>query len=233
VADQSALATLTNIFTAPTEAFAAIKEQPRPWLPLLLLIVVYGVVSFTYLNAVDLAWFFDRAMQNAPNLTEAQREQAVETQANMSPNLLGSFASVSAAVAFLVLVAIVALYFTGVSAAMNAGIRFKQWFGLLAWCAMPVLLGLVASIANVLFSDARFMPQEALNPLAFGNLLGIDSEGAPFTQRALLSLDVTAIWCLVLQVLGFQAWTGRSTLVAAAVALAPILVVFVIVGAFA
>lgn len=232
MASTSAFTTLTNIFTAPSEAFGAIKERPSPWLPLALLIGVYCAVSFAYLTSVDLPWLFDRAMQSAPNLTDEQRAQAVEAQARMSPYVLGSIGSVSAAASFVIVFAIVALYFTGVSFAMNAGIKFKQWFALLAWCTLPFVLGLLASLANVFFSDARFMPQEAMNPLSFGNLFAIDSEGGPLSQRILLSLDVTTVWALVLQVLGFQAWTGRSTAVAAAVVLAPLLLIFVVVGAF-
>lgn len=233
MADTPAFTTLTDIFTAPGVAFAAIKERPSPWLPLVLMIGVYCAVSFAYVTSVDLAWFFDRAMQNAPNLTDEQRAQAVETQASMSPYLLGSVGSASAAASFLIVFAVVALYLTGVSFAMNAGIKFKQWFALLAWCSVPLVLGLLASLANVLTSDARFMPQEAMNPLSFGNLLALDSEGGPLSQRILLSLDITTIWSLVLQVLGFQAWTGRSTAVASAVVLAPLLALFVLVGAFA
>lgn len=233
MADTSAFTILTNVFTTPGEAFAAIKQRPSPWLPLVLLIGVYCAVSFAYLTSIDLAWFFDRAMQNAPNLTDEQRARAVETQAGMSPYVLASVGSLSAAASFLIAFAIGALYFTGVSFALSAGVKFKQWFALLAWCSVPFLLGLLASLANVLTSDARFMPQEAMNPLSFGNLLALDSEGATLSQRILLSLDITTVWSLVLQVLGFQAWTGRSTAVASAVALAPLLILFVILGAFA
>lgn len=233
MADTSAFSVLTDIFAAPGAAFAAIKERPSSWLPLVVLIGAYCAVSFAYLTSVDLAWFFDRAMQNAPNLTDEQRAQAVETQAGMSPYVLGSVGSMSAAASFVFVFAIVALYLTGVSSAMSAGIKFKQWFALLAWCALPLVLGLLASLANVLTSDARFMPQEAVNPLSFGNLLALDSEGGPLSQRILLSLDVTTVWSLVLQVLGFQAWTGSSTAVAAAVVLAPLLALFVLFGAFA
>lgn len=234
MANTTAATVLTNIFTAPAEAFAAIRDRPRPWLPIGLLVVAYCATIFVYLNSVDLPWFFDRQMQNAAfELTDEQRARAVEAQASMSPTLLASISGVSAAIAFLAWFALVAFYLTGVGVALKTGIKFKQWFALVAWCAVPVVLGLVATLANLIVSDVRFMPQEAINPLSFGNLLAIDSEGAPMSQRILLALDLTAVWSVVLQVLGVQAWTGRSTAVAAAVALGPLALIVLVSAAAA
>ena len=47
---------LTNIFTAPQAAFAAIKERPNPWLPLLAMMGGTFVVQFLYMQLVDLPW---------------------------------------------------------------------------------------------------------------------------------------------------------------------------------
>jgi hypothetical protein len=226
MANASAVAVLANIFTSPGEAFAALKERPSPWLPLLILIAAYCTMIFVYLNSVDLPWFFDRALQmSAAQMTDEQRAQAVEMQSNISPMVLASISAVSAVIAFLAIFALVSFYYTGVGFAMSSGIKFKQWFALTAWCSLPVVLGLLASLANVLVSDARFLPQEALNPLSFGNLLALDTEGASMLQRIAMSLDLTTLWSVVLQVLGFQAWTGRSTAVAAAVVLGPVAVI--------
>ena len=123
----------------------------------------------------------------------------------------------------------IALYFTGVSFATNDGVKYRQWFAMIAWSMMPVVFGLVASFVNLLVSDARFLPQEQLNPLSFGNLLGIDSEGASIVQRILLSLDVTTLWVVVLQIVGYQVFTQRSIVRAAVVVLGP-LAVIVLVG---
>ena len=104
----------------------------------------------------------------------------------------------------------IALYYTGVSFATNDGVKFRQWFALIAWCSLPVVFGMIASFVNLLVSDARFLPQEQLNPLSFGSLLALDSEGATIVERILLPLDVTVLWTTVLQILGYQAFTQRS-----------------------
>jgi hypothetical protein len=231
MADTSVLSVATNIFASPNEAFAVIRERSRAWLPLLVLIVGYCAVSLLYMNSVDLPWFMDRQLQAGPNfaeLTEAQRDEAVQAAANVSPMVYGAIGAVSSTLFVLLWFSVMALYYTGVSFATNDGIKFKQWFSLLAWCALPVLLGLLASLVNLLVTDARFLPQESLNPLSFGSLFSIEAEGASILQRVSLGLDVTTLWSLVLTVLGYQYWTKRSLPVAAVVVLGPLLLIVAI-----
>ena len=228
----SALQVATNVFLSPAQAFPQIKERPSPWFPLAVLLLGYCVTSFVYLHRVDLAWFMDLQMQNAPNLTDEQREQAVNAALRISPTTYGAIGAVTTTLSVLVIFALIALYYTGVSFATNAGIKFKQWFGLICWCTLPAAFGLLATIVNLLVSDVRFLPQESLNPLSFGNLLAIDPTGAPTSQRILLSLDPTTIWSVVLTILGYQAWTNRSLVHATLVVLGP-LILIVLVSALA
>ena len=128
----------------------------------------------------------------------------------------------AAPISILIVVAIVALYFTGVSFATNDGVKYGQWFAMITWALMPIVIGLAATFINLLVSDSRFIPQDKLNPLAFGNLLGIDVAGLPSAQRGLLRLDISSIWAVVLLVLGHQVFTQRSIVRAAIVVLGPI-----------
>jgi hypothetical protein len=232
MADSASSNVLVNIFTAPSVAFAAIKERPNPWLPLLIVVVGYCVVSFVYLQVVDLPWLMDRQLSQAGNLTDEQRAQAVEGALRISPTVYGAIGAVSTSISIVAVLALVALYFTGVSFATNDGVRFRQWFAMIVWSTMPVVFGLLATFVNLLVNDARFLPQESLNPLSFGQLLAIDSEGTPIVQRILLSLDITATWGIVLQVIGYQVFTQRSIVRAAVVVLGP-LAVLVLVGVLA
>jgi hypothetical protein len=225
MADPSSVSTLVNIFTSPSVAFAAIKERPNPWLALLIVLIGYCAVSYVYLQVVDLPWMLDRQLSQGGNLTEEQRNQAVEGALRISPSVYGAIGAVSTSLSILVVVALVALYYTAVSFATNDGVKFGQWFTMISWSMMPVVFGLVASFVNLLVSDARFLPQEQLNPLSFGNLLAIDSEGTPVFQRILLSLDVTALWSVVLQVIGYQVFTQRSIVRSAVVVLGPLAVI--------
>jgi hypothetical protein len=232
MADSASSNVLVNIFTAPSVAFAAIKERPNPWLPLLIVVVGSCVVSFVYLQVVDLPWLMDRQLAQAGNLTDEQRAQAVENALRISPTVYGAIGAASTSISIVAVFALVALYFTGVSFATNDGVKFRQWFAMIVWSTMPVVFGLLATFVNLLVNDARFLPQESLNPLSFGQLLAIDSEGTPIVQRILLSLDITATWGIVLQVIGYQVFTQRSIVRAAVVVLGP-LAVLVLVGVLA
>jgi hypothetical protein len=115
-----------------------------------------------------------------------------------------------------------ALYYTAVSFVTHDGIRLKQWFALVCWCLLPSALGAIAQLVHVLSSDARFLLQDEINPLSFGNLMGIKPTDAPIAQRIMLGLDPTSLWSVVLTVLGYQSWTGSSFARTLAIVLGPI-----------
>jgi Yip1 domain len=232
MADSTTVGVLTNIFTTPSLAFAAIKERPNPWLPMLVIILGTCAVQFVYTQSVDLAWMLDRQFE-AANMTEEEREQAVEGAMRIPPLAYGFIVAIPAAIAILVIYSLIALYYTGVSFATNDGIKFGQWLALIAWCSLPSVLGLAASLVNLVVTDARFLPAEQLNPLSFGSLLAIDPQGATTVERILLSLDVTVLWSTVLQILGYQAFTQSSIVRATIVVLGPLAVIVLIASLFA
>jgi len=197
-------------------------------MPLLILIAIYCAVSAAYTLSVDLPWMIDQQLRQAQNLTDAQRDQAVQAALKIPPYVLATIGAVGAAVILPVLFALTALYYTIVSFATGDGVKYKQWFALASWCAIPIVFGLLAALVHVLGGDARFMRQEELNPFSFGNLLAIDMTGVTRLQRVLLGLDVTIVWSVVLSILGYQTFTKRSLALSAAVVLGPIAVIVVI-----
>src|SRR5258706_3985692 len=160
----SSLSVLTDIITAPSRAFAALKERPTVLLPLLILIVINGAVSVAYTSSVDLGWMIDQQLQQAQNLTDAQRDQAVKAALRIPATVYGVIAVVGTAIVLPLLFALSSLYYSGVSFVTGDGVKYKQWFSLATWCAIPVVLGLLAALVHVLAGDARFMRQEELNP---------------------------------------------------------------------
>jgi len=234
MADSSSVGVLSNIFTAPSQAFAAIKERPNPWLPLLVLIGAVFIVQFVYMQVVDFPWLMDHQLQQGGgNMTDAQRAQIVDATTRIPPSVLGALQGASGGIVILIIYALVALYYTGVSFATNDGHKFQQWLALIAWCSLPSVLGYIASLVNLQVTDARFLPAEQLNPLSFGSLLGLNPEGATIVQRILMSLDITVLWSTVLQILGYQAFTQRSITFSAAVVLGPLAVIVLVASLFA
>ena len=229
MAESSTAAVAANIFVSPGEAFAAIKERPRAWLPLLVLLAAQATVSLVYMSNVDLAWMFETQLEAAgAELTQAQREEALTAATNISPTVYGAIGAVSSSIFILVIFFCVSLYYTGISFATNDGIKLKQWFGFACWCALPTVLGILAGLVNIVAGDARFMMQEEINPLSFANLFSIDTTDASILQRILAGLDLTWIWSMVLSVIGYQAWTDRSIAKSAVIVLGPLAVIVTI-----
>jgi hypothetical protein len=227
MADSSYVALATNIFTAPREAFAALKERPRVLLPVVVLLIGFSAVSFYYLHHVDIGFMVDSQLRSNPNMTDAQREQAVAAATKLPPVIYDAVGVLAPTVIFLI-VFLVASYFTVVSFATGDGVKLKQWFALLCWCALPQVFGSIAQLVNMVVNDPRFMLQDSVDPLSFGNLLSIDRTNASIVQRYLLGLDVTVIWTLVLQVLGYQFFTKKPYATSAAIVLGPVALIVAI-----
>ena len=233
MADSTSVGVLSNIFTAPTLAFSSIKERPNPWLPLLVLMTGVFVVQFTYMQAVDYPWMVDQQLQQAGGMTDAERAQAVDAMTQLPPSVMGTLYGVGGALSVLIIYAVIALYYLGVSFATNDKTKYQQWLALIAWCSLPTVLGYIASLVNLQVTDARFLLPTELNPLSFGSLLNLDPQGATTVETILMALDVTVFWSVVLQILGYQAFTQRSFTFATAVVLGPLAIIALIASLFA
>ena len=232
MSDGSSVGVLSNIFTAPGQVFAAIKERPNPWVPLLVLMIGVFLQQFMYMRAVDVPWLIDQQLQQAGGMTEAQRTQTVDAMTQLPPSVMGIIYGVGGAISILIIYALFALYYLGVSFATNDGHKFQQWLALIAWCSLPSVLGYIASLVNLQVTDARFLLPTQLNPLSFGSLLGIEQEGASTVETILMALDVTVFWSLALMIMGYQAFTQRSIAASASIVLAPYAVIALIVSLF-
>jgi hypothetical protein len=184
--------------------------------------------QFMYMQVVDYPWMMDQQLQQAGNMTEEQRAQTVDAMTQLSPSVMGTIYGVGGALSVLIIYALIALYYLGVSFATNDKTKYKQWLALIAWCSLPTVLGYIASLVNLQVTDARFLLPTQLNPLSFGSLLGIESQGASTVETILMALDVTVIWTTVLQILGYQAFTQRSFAFATAVVLGPLALIALI-----
>jgi hypothetical protein len=233
MADSTSVGVLSNIFTAPSLAFAAIKERPNPWLPLLVLMVGLFLQQYMYMQAVDYQWLLDQQLQQAGGMTDAQRAQTVDAMTSLPQGAIAAIQGVGGALSVLIIYAVIALYYLGVSFATNDKTKYQQWLALIAWCSLPGILGIIASLVNLQVTDARFLLPTQLNPLSFGSLLNLDPQGASTVETILMTLDVTVFWSLVLQILGYQAFTQRSLTFSTAVVLGPLALIVLIASLFA
>lgn len=213
-----------NVLAAPSTAFAALKQRPTLVVPLLLLLAAAAVTTFLYMNGVDIVWFFERVMQQNPDANADQIERFnrfIENvpQAGIAATL-SSFAVLG--VGFVLLLQ--ALYYKIVTWITRDQVPYKHWFTMVCWCALPSLLTSIASIVNLLTADVSLMPQDAVNPLSFANLSGLEPADDGI-GRLLASYDPLRIWSLVLMILCYRTFTGRSLTASAGIVLVPTLLI--------
>lgn len=74
------LALSVTLATAPSSAFEELRERPRFWFPLLLLVASTVAIMYWYYSMVDIEWLKDAMFSNDPDmqkLPEAERAQAM------------------------------------------------------------------------------------------------------------------------------------------------------------
>lgn len=229
----SALATAVNVFASPGEAFRTIRERPTFLAPWLLICIATAAVNWFYISEVDLGWLIEQQLraQTFIELTDAQIEDRVNAVADggrgalIAQGVLGSFLVIT------LLMLIQAAYLKIVSAFRKDGVRYKQWFSLVAWTSLPVLLTSIATIIFVLTSDVRFVAQTGINPLSFANLLQIDMSEAGTGLSIALGLSPINIWSLILVIFGYRVLADSGLGSSIAVVLGPVILVAAIVTA--
>ncbi len=227
MADTNLLLTAVNIIASPREALEALKLKPTVLLPLVAILIANVAVVFAYYSQVDLTWVLETSLQNAPgDLTPAQREAALNRMGNLSPMVMGSAAAVSAALFLTFWMSLNAAYLAGISLLTDDGFRFKNWFAMICWCALPIIFGNAAALANIFLSDATFLRPDQMNPLSFSSLLDLESAAGSAMRQSVQSLDITALWAIALSVYAYHLWTRRNLLKSALIVLAPAILIF-------
>ncbi len=227
MADNNVLLTAVNIIASPREALGALKLKPTVLLPLAAVILANVAVIFAYYSQVDVAWVMETSMQSAmEDMGPRQREAALDRVQNLSPLVVASAGAVSAALFLTFWMFLNAAYLSGISLVTDDGLRLKHWFAMICWCALPIVFGSAASLANIFIIDATFLRPDRMNPLSLSSLLDLDSAAGSAMRQSVQSLDITALWAIVLTVYAYHLWTGRNLLASALIVLAPAMLIF-------
>lgn len=222
--DNNAALIAMNIFTAPNAAFAALKARPTLLVPLLLLLAAAVAATFLYMNGVDILWFFEQEMQQNPDVNADQIARFNNFIENVPQPGIAATLSCFSAIGIGVVLLLQALYFKVVTWITRDGVSYQHWFSMVAWCALPQLFTSLASIVNLLTADVSLMPREAVNPLSFANLAGLEYTDAGIGPL-LSGYDPMRIWSLVLMILCYRTFTARSLGASAGIVVLPTLAI--------
>jgi Yip1-like protein len=226
------LALTAALATAPTSAFAELRERPRFWFPLLLLVGSTAALMYWYYSVVDIEWFKDAFYGNNSQiqaLPEADRARALG-MVGRGMLLWGSV--IGTLVALPCVFLLTALYFLLAAKVTKLPQGYKHWLALTCWTSLPIILNTVVGAIFMLMSDTTQISPNVLQPLSVNELLLHRPLGSP-GQAMLSSLSIPAVLSSILAVIGVHTWSQRSWAFSTIVALLPVVLFYGIWAIFA
>lgn len=210
-----------NVLIEPAPTFARLKTKTHAWLPLLLLIVLSGAITWWWVSTVDFAWLTDHMVAAQP---DAKPEMRAAMARFMTPTSMLVSGLLGAVVGVLLAVAVSAVYYLLAGKVMDIPITYGQWFGFAAWTSVPRLLGVPLSALQILTSHGRLAPED-MNMVSL-NYLALHLPLSNHWANLANAIDLMSVWSLVLAVIGLKAWTGRPTGTCVLVAALPYVVIY-------
>ena len=226
------LALAGALATAPSSAFAELRERPRFWFPLLLVVLTSTALIYWYYSVVDIEWLKDSILSHNPKfqaMTEAQRTAAMGMMGRTAM-LWSSVIGVLLALPIFFLLQ--ALYFLLAAKITKQPQGFKHWFALTCWSSLPILLGTVVGVIFLLMSSSAQISPSSLQALSVNELLVHSPMGSP-AQPLLDSLSIPGFLSWALMIIGVHTWSQRSWVFSSIVVLLPILMLYGIWSFFA
>jgi hypothetical protein len=216
-----ALFDIGNVILEPSPTFARLKEKPRAWVPLAVLILLTLAITYWYVATLDFAW----AREHLLPAQEAVKPEVRGAQAHsLTPNSLLWMSAIGIVLGTPAMFALTAVYYLLAGKVMGSSIGFGKWFGFVAWTSIPHLLALPLSALQIATSGGH-LRLEDMNMVSLNYLLLHLPLSSPWTSFA-NGLDLTSLWTMALAAIGLKAWTGRSTAACTFVAVLPYVLIY-------
>lgn len=220
------MAKLVDIFLQPSKVFAEERERPTFLVPWLLLAIAAAALALLYFNRVDGSWYLDH-MLDAKRATMTAKEMATAKSMMPSTHTMAIIGAVTAPITVALIFALMGLYYWLAGKVTNAGIGYKHGVSLVAWSAMPGLLGTIVGLVGVM----TMSPQTSLESLMLTHVdpLLVDTTGSRF-HRLAQSLDLLSLWSIFLAALGWRTFTRASWAKSLVVVVLPYLVAYAVMA---
>jgi len=218
--------------TAPSSAFAELRERPRFWFPLLILVASTVVLVYWYYSIVDIEWLKDAMFSNNPDVQKLPDADRAKAMAIVGRNTLLYGSVIGGLLGVPIYFLIHALYFQLAAKVTKLPQGFKHWFALVCWSSMALLLGTVVSFILLLLSDTPQISPSVMQSLSLNELLLHRPIGSP-GQALAESLTIPGLLSWALMIIGVRTWSQRSWVFSSTLVLLPIVVIYGCWGAFA
>ena len=215
VSQELPMSHLIDIYLQPGKVFAALKDKPTFFVPLLLSVVVGLAMVAVYFAQVDGAWLVERMLTANPEATAKEIEQARKMMPGAQ--VMGYFAMAAVLVVTVLITLVIALYYLIAGKIGGHAVSFRQSLALTAWSGMPMLLGGIVALVGAI----TMTPQTAMESLQVLNIdplfveLPLDHAWSSFAKGFSLLMP----WAIGLAALGWRTWFrtgwGQAVFVAA------------------
>lgn len=217
---------LINIIAGPKEAFTSIREKPTVLVPLLLITLLTASVQYGYFTTVDREFLIDQLIEQAQSVVNIPEDQLRAGYESTSTNSIMIQSVISVLLIVPIIMALYAGYLSLISKFTYDEIRYRQWFSLTCWTGIPAIFVAIAGWVVLLGNSDGMISLQGINPLTLNSLI-FQTEGR--FASLLNAINLAQIWSVVLMVIGYRQWTGKSGVKATAIICAPYLVILAIV----
>lgn len=214
----SRLHTALCVFISPNEAFKAIERRPLKLFPMMMIWAAFIAMFIWYFSIVELDSIIGYSL-SGPDLTAQDRAEAEALMESITRYTQAFGAAIGLSASSLILWALYAAYLSLISAMVGDKVYFGQWFSLIVWTSLVMLVRVAAGMVVLYNSPDGRLSVEALNPLVLSNL-GMES-GNGWLQGFYDYVDITAIWQTILVILAYRRWLAASWFRAIAVVTGP------------
>lgn len=226
------LALSVALATTPSSAFDELRERPRFWFPLLLLVASTAAIVYWYYSIVDIEWFKDAMYGNNPAFQQLPEAERARAMAGLGRTTLLWGAVVSTIFVMPIFFLLQALYLLLAAKFTKLPQGFKHWLALSCWSALPMLLSTVVAALLLIISDTPQVSPSMMQPFSINELVLHRPMGSP-GYALFESLSIPSVLSWILMIIGVRAWSQRSWAFSAIFILLPIVVIYVIWSAFA
>jgi len=211
--------------TAPSSAFAELRERPRFWFPLLLIVLTTVGVVYWYYSMVDIEWFKDLLFSNDSRFKKMGEDERAAAIAMVTRTPLLWSSVIGPFIGIPILCALEALYLLIAAKVTKLQPGFKHWFALGAWSLLPLVLGNVVAAILLFLSDTTQISPGSLQPLSLNELLFHRPMGSP-GQALFESLTIPTFLSFALMIIGIRVWSQRSWAFSTAVVALPWILIY-------
>ena len=195
---------LSGIIWEPGATFRDIAARPRWWPPLVLVIALSLVFSYTFTQRGGWEHFFRQQMETnsrMQNLPADQREQTMAVQVKVGPYFAFGGAIIGIPLFALAAAGIFLFLFRTL---LGAELSFKQVFAICCYSFVPLIFSTLMALAVMLLKEPDQFDLQ--NPVLTNIGAFMDSVSTPKWLYALASsVDVFSLWVMVLMATGLSA----------------------------